>query len=107
MTALITATHNGKGRNVVSPREAVIANLKTKGFGPDDIKKVEKALEESIPKKTYEVAVWFLGISTLILIIGAVVTLLLGKTTSDALWTCVGAGLGALAGIFTGKRGGN
>ena len=46
-----------------------------------------------------------LGIATILLILGALGSSLLGKPTSDALWDSVGAGRGALAGIFTRKSG--
>ena len=86
-------------------REAVKADLKAVGASTDIVDKVDESIQKNFPKKTYELAVWFLGIATIILILGAVGSSMLGKPTSDALWATVGAGIGALAGIFTGKSG--
>jgi hypothetical protein len=90
---------------VATWREAVKADLRAAGASPDIVNKVDETIQKNFPKKTYELAVWFLGIATIILILGAVASSMLGKATSDALWASVGAGIGALAGIFTGKSG--
>jgi hypothetical protein len=84
-------------------KEHVLADLRAAGATHAVIEQAIDSLNANYPPKTYTVAVWFLGSATIILIAGAVASVLLGKETSDALWTAVGAGLGGLAGIFTGK----
>jgi hypothetical protein len=84
-------------------KEAVKADLRAAGAPQQVIDKAGESIEKNFPRKTYELAVWFLGIATLILILGAVGAMLLGKATSEALWVAIGTGIGALAGIFTGK----
>jgi len=84
-------------------KDNVLADLAKAGATEAMIEKARESLNANYPPKTYTVAVWFLGSATIILIVGAVASVLLGKEASDALWTAVGAGLGGLAGIFTGK----
>ena len=84
-------------------KEAVKEDLTAAGVAPDAIAKAVAAIEKNFPTKTYLLAVWFLGIVTMVLVVGGVASSLLGKTAPDALWVALGAGIGALAGIFTGK----
>ena len=83
--------------------EKVTADLRAAGASPDIVDAARTSIEQNVPKKTYTLAVKFLGWATLLLIAGAVASLLMNKAASEALWTAVGAGLGGLAGIFTGK----
>ena len=83
--------------------DKVAADTQAAGGSPDIVEAVRTSIEENMPKKTYTLAVKFLGWATLLLIAGAVASLLMNKAASEALWTAVGAGLGGLAGIFTGK----
>jgi len=83
--------------------EKVTADLQAAGATPDLVKAARMSIEQNMPKITYTLAVKFLGWATLLLIAGAITSLLIHKSASEALWTAVGAGLGGLAGIFTGK----
>lgn len=85
-------------------KAAVLAELKDENVDKATLQKVAEAIDRNFPEKIYTVAVWFLGVATLLLIIGAVMALLMVKPSSDALWTAIGAGLGALAGIFTARN---
>lgn len=87
-----------------TPNEKVVADLIAAGAAPDILKTAQESIDKNLPKKTYTLAVKFLGWATLLLIAGAIASLLLNKSAA-ALWTAVGAGLGGLAGIFTGKNG--
>ena len=60
---------------------------------------IEKAAEAvaALPSKTYNLAVVFLGLVTVILAAGAIY---LGDGVNEALWGALGAGIGGLAGIF-------
>jgi len=46
----------------------------------------------------------FLGFATLIVAVGGILLAAINKEAPDALWTALGAGIGGLAGIFTGKE---
>jgi hypothetical protein len=91
--------------DIVKLKEAVRGDLAAAGVPQDAIEKAVASIERNFPTKTYLLAVWFLGIVTMILVVGGVASGLLGKTVPDALWAALGAGIGALAGIFTGKGG--
>lgn len=86
-------------------KEAVIDDLRAAGANASGIEAARKSLDKHFTEKTYLLAVKYLGVATIILIVGAVASLLLKIPTSEALWTAVGAGLGGLAGIFTAKSG--
>ena len=78
-------------------------NLEVQGFNDPQTK--EKILNafKGVPEPTYNKAVIFLGAATLIVAVGGILLAALNKTVPDALWTALGAGIGGLAGIFTGK----
>ena len=80
------------------------ANLEIQGF--NDPQTREKILNtiKTVPEKTYDKAVIFLGFATLIVAVGGILLAAIDKTAPDALWTALGAGIGGLAGIFTGKE---
>ncbi len=84
-------------------RANVLADVTKAGATEDVIKATDESLKKNFPGQAYELAVWFLGIATIVLIVGAVLESLFAKTTSDAMWAVAGAGIGGLAGIFTGK----
>lgn len=79
------------------------ANLEIQGF--NDPQTREKILNtiKTVPENTYDKAVIFLGAATLVVAVGGILLAAIGKTVPDALWTALGAGIGGLAGIFTGK----
>ena len=79
---------------------AVAQDLRNQKLDPDVVATVTKAIDENIPKRAYEVAIWFLGISAFVLVSGAVLALFKDKNVSEAYWVAVGAALGALAGLF-------
>lgn len=83
--------------------EKVSETLKAEGFNDAQIAKVATAIAENFPPRTYIVAVWFLGGITVILVLGALYYLSAGQST-EAIWVAVGAGIGALAGIFSAKE---
>lgn len=72
-------------------------------FSQDQLAKVRTAIVSNLPPKTYNLAVVFLGLATLVLTIGSVVLLFAEREVADALWGAVGAGIGGLAGIFMAK----
>jgi len=79
------------------------ANLEVQGFNdPQTREKIINTIK-TVPEKTYDKAVIFLGFATLIVALGGILLASLDKTVPDALWTALGAGIGGLAGIFTGK----
>jgi Trk-type K+ transport system membrane component len=80
------------------------ANLEIQGFNDPQTKEKIISAIKSVPEKTYDKAVIFLGFATLIVAVGGILLAALNKTVPDALWTALGAGIGGLAGIFTGKE---
>jgi len=86
--------------------EKLKANLEVQVFNdPQTRDKIINAIKTvpEIPGITYNKAVIFLGFATLIVALGGILLAALDKTPPDALWTALGAGIGGLAGIFTGK----
>jgi hypothetical protein len=81
--------------------EKVIKVLKDNNASDDIVQAVTVELAKTFPPQVYKTAVWFLGSVTTVLVLGAITLTILNKTPSEALWTAVGAGIGALAGIFT------
>ena len=80
------------------------ANLEAQGFNdPQTREKIINSIK-TMPEKTYDKAVIFLGFATLIVAVGGILLAAIGGTVPDALWTALGAGIGGLAGIFTGKN---
>ena len=86
-------------------KEAVLAALRNVRATDEIVEEARRALELNFPEQTYNVAVWSLGVATNILIVGAVLSLLLERGSSDAVWTAVGAGVGGLAGVFAANSG--
>ncbi len=85
-------------------QDAVLRDLDAAGATTEVIETARASLGKNFPEKVYSLAVVYLGIATILLVLGAVVLLWLGKEAPDGLWVAVGAGIGALAGIFTGRR---
>jgi hypothetical protein len=84
--------------------EKLKANLEVQGFNdPQTKEKILNAIK-GVPEPTYSKAVIFLGAATLIVAVGGILLAAIDKTVPDALWTALGAGIGGLAGIFTGKE---
>jgi hypothetical protein len=76
------------------------------GYGvtdPDIEQKVRSAIAANLPSKTYNMAVVFLGLVTLVLALGSIGLAGLGRSVPEALWGALGAGIGGLAGIFMAK----
>jgi len=69
---------------------------------PEQTEKVKAAVAASLPEKTYNMAVIFLGIATVLLVLGSIL-LAWVSVVPDSLWGPLGAGIGALAGVFVGK----
>ena len=82
------------------------ANLEIQGFNdPQTKEKIINAIKSvpEVPEPTYNKAVIFLGAATLIVALGGILLAAIDKEVPDALWTALGAGIGGLAVIFTGK----
>jgi len=77
--------------------------LLASGMGEEEAKKVAEQIASVIPPKVYLYAVMFLGAATMILAIGSIV-LASCNGVPEALWAALGAGLGGLAGIFSGNK---
>jgi len=82
----------------------VTKTLMDEGFTPEQVDKVEKTIKANLPPETYNNAVIFLGWATLVLVVGSMILVGLNKPLPEPLWGAVGAGIGGLAGIFTGKE---
>lgn len=83
--------------------DKVTEAMRAANFTDEQVATVVTTIAENIPPKTYIIAVWFLGGITALLSLGALILL---KSESDlqGLWAALGAGIGALAGIFTAKE---
>lgn len=83
----------------------IVEGLANQGFiDKTKASEAEDAIKNlKLSPETYDTAVWFLGIATVILAIGSMVLVGLDKA-SEAVWGALGAGIGGLAGIFTGKQ---
>ena len=84
-------------------QEAVLRDLEAAGATTDVIATARVSLGKKFPEKVYNLAVVYLGLATILLVLGAVVLLWLGKAAPDGLWVALGAGIGGLAGIFTSR----
>lgn len=83
--------------------EKLNKNLEMQGFSdPQTKEKIINAIK-AVPGKTYDKAVIFLGLATIIIALGGILLAVLDKAVPDALWAALGAGIGGLAGIFTGR----
>ena len=76
--------------------------LRNEGFTADQVKGITQVARD-ISEKTYNLAVVFLGVVTLLLAAGSLAALFTNTKMPEALWTLVGAGIGGLAGVFTAK----
>lgn len=84
--------------------EKLDKSLESEGIkDPQTKEKVISAIK-SVPARTYNKAIIFLGFATLIVALGGILLAALDKNVPDALWTALGAGIGGLAGIFTGRE---
>jgi len=77
-------------------------NLMGAQLTPEQTEKVKAAVAASLPEKTYNMAVIFLGIATVALVLGSILLGGLGDVP-EPLWGALGAGIGGLAGVFVGK----
>ena len=79
-------------------------SLEKEGFDSGQLDRVEQAIKVNLPPATYNKAVIFLGLATVLLVLGSIFLTGTNKVVPDALWGAVGAGIGGLAGIFMGKE---
>ena len=86
-------------------QEAVLRDLEAAGATTDVIATARVSLGKNFPEKAYNLAVVYLGLATILLVLGAVVLLWVEKAAPDGLWVALGAGIGGLAGIFTSRSG--
>lgn len=93
-------TTRGRVMKLISKVTKVLQNH---NFGDDQIAIVAKAISDNFPPRVYFIAVWFIGVITLSMALGAVALLFKG-ISDEAVWVAIGVGLGALAGIFAGKE---
>ena len=77
--------------------------LLASGIPENQTKEIMERISSTIPPRVYMYAVSFLGAVTVILAIGSIVLASLDGAP-EALWTALGAGLGGLAGIFSGNK---
>ena len=80
--------------------EKLKSTLKAQGVADDRLDAASQAVAATLPPKTYNTAMFFLGAVTLLLAVGAVLLPAYDKIVADALWGALGAGIGGLAGIF-------
>ena len=83
--------------------QKVVKDLEDKGIDSATVEKVSRTIENLKPE-TFDKAVFFLGLVTLLLAIGSILLAGFAKTVPDALWGALGTGIGGLAGIFMGKK---
>lgn len=84
--------------------ELVARTLADEGFDEAQTQKVKAAIAASLPEKTYNMAVVYLGVATVALVLGSILLGGLGKEVPEALWGALGAGIGGLAGVFMGNQ---
>lgn len=84
--------------------DMVVQALASEGFNEEQTQKVEAAIAASLPEKTYNMAVVYLGVVTVALVLGSILLGGLEKEVPEALWGALGAGIGGLAGVFMGNR---
>jgi len=78
--------------------------LRQKGFDDKQTEEVKQAIQANLPPETYNKAMLFLGWVTVVLAVGSIIFIGLGREVPEALWAVLGAGIGGLAGIFVGKQ---
>jgi len=78
--------------------------LRQKGFNDKQTEEVKQAIQANLPPETYNKAMLFLGWVTVVLAVGSIIFIGLGREVPEALWAVLGAGIGGLAGIFVGKQ---
>jgi hypothetical protein len=72
---------------------------------PQVINKVDQTISANVlPESVYRSAVLYLGFATILLVVGGVLLVAICRQTPEALWAALGAGIGGLAGIFTGNK---
>jgi hypothetical protein len=84
--------------------EKLKEDLVKQGFNADQVEKIGDTVVANIKPGTYDKAVWFIGLATLVLIVGFIVLAVWDKSVPGELWTVLGASIGGLAGIFTGNK---
>ena len=84
--------------------EEIAKKLEAAGLGDAEVAIATKVLSDNLPSRVYLVAVWFIGIITGVLVVGALFLMAKNTANMEPVWVAVGAGLGALAGIFSSKK---
>jgi len=84
--------------------QKIAKELKTVGLTDQQVAKVTQILSDNLPSHVYVIAVWFIGLITAALVIGALALMAKSTSNMEPVWVAVGAGLGALAGIFASKK---
>ena len=74
--------------------------LEAEGVDSTVSAKVEEVLEMRLPPMTYKVAVWSLGIATVLLIGGTVFLAAMSLGPPESLSVALGASIGGLAGVL-------
>ncbi len=70
------------------------------GLSAEQVAAVKDSIQSNLPAKTYNTAVLFLGLITIVSAIGSILLPAIGASVPEALWSALGAGIGGLAGIF-------
>jgi hypothetical protein len=84
--------------------DEVARTLSNEGFTEEQTARVKAAITASLPERTYNTAVVYLGVATVALVLGSILLGGMGKDVPEALWGALGAGIGGLAGVFMGSR---
>jgi len=81
-----------------------VEELEEEGFDEEQVKVAKSVARNNLGQKTYNTAVHYLGLATILLGIGALyVAYHQPDGVSEALWGIIGAGVGGLSGIFMGR----
>jgi hypothetical protein len=78
--------------------------LLNEGFDQTVVDKIKNAIIPNLEPKTYNIAIIFLGVVTFTLAFGSIILALEKVTLPEPLWGALGAGIGGLAGLFTGTK---
>lgn len=81
--------------------EKVINDL---GLPNDKTEETVEKLRTIIPPETYKTAIHYLGLTTIILVLGVIAIVIFEGTLPEAVWGVIGAGMGGLVGIFMGDK---
>lgn len=84
--------------------EKIEKELKEEGLDDAQSKQAISIMKANLPVKTLTAAIHYLGWATLLLVVGCIVLPYYDKTPPEAIWGALGAGIGAMAGIFVDKK---